>query len=1045
MSKNEKRNSETNSLESNKLNNSVDRLSASTEIRTELSNDHSADHSDNEKIPKRLFPLPAIVPAFFRSTVNLFHQTVKNICNYGSFGYTQGKKAIAFLYRSVAFLVQKKTVSGEENTEVGNYEIGKESSKNISQPATSLSNQSTLKTVTAGDLSVAKNRIDNKVNNELNKDNNKNKNNDNINDIEDEEDDDDDNFRWVNLGFKVAAAAAIVLLLTGGYFGVKSFLGKTKPTVEGTEMTQSENSESTQQQQQQDSVNQKDVSDKNAQTSVGFTRQPTVTPEKKSVVEQTPAKTTVKQPEKTVKKTTENPDEKLTENPKVPAKTETVTTPFKEPEKTVPQPEKDVTVNNNDTTHTQTALPDFWNNPQPATTVTGFSAPIASPATVSPTDASPFPAVTTNHSAPPELSVPPDVPVQTEKQTEKSDVAENPLTLPIPPAEPQKSVTANPTSSDKLNAESPVTTTPDATDIAALTSTATTPPTPAPTSTPLIPVTAGATQLSPLKEQPLDSVSSSNSPISNISGDQSLAIPKSDNEIQRLSTLSTFSQPSSESSPNIPEQPKTDPFSGEFSKAPTPPEMSTVPSPEVEPVIPVVAKKKEETIPAIPKSGTIQPIVDAFDSASTSSLPSEPSPGIPTDSVTFAQPTAPSTVPQQTLATPTPYVPTTFGQSTASTPFISNTETNTTFSNTETAMNTGTITKTNEPALTKEPTLEIPKDAPRSASAISATETTTPAVTVPAILPQHVELAKTEPPLGSQLQNQVQEIRNRESLKPKLRFGSDASAPTGAVRYHPKSAVQNVTELVPTQPMPIDVSDSNSNPLVGLLPTGNPQPETANLLPPLETAPQSVTATPNPSYRRSLNRRDTPASVQPESLQSESLPSAVNDSERRARLFRRLDEDIKQSPTTTEQYTVQENDTYMTISDKFFKTSRLFRALAEHNRRKYGTDYKLSAGTVIEIPPADYLKSNYAEVLTRSGQRPEKNTTASIPVQGIRYTVQADDTVFRIATNQLRDSSRWQEIIDMNSDKLRSPRDLQPGMEIILPATTATQTTYGRR
>ncbi|MDR0608897.1 MAG: LysM peptidoglycan-binding domain-containing protein [Planctomycetaceae bacterium] len=1082
MSKNEKRNSETNSLESDKLNNSVDRFSTSTETRTETSaplptdktvqksaqkTELSGNHSEDEKIPKQLFRLPPIVPVLFRSTVNLFHWTVKGVCQYGSFGYALGKKAIALLCRSAAFFVPKKTVSDEESEGVDNKEIGKESSKNIPQPATPLSNQPAIKTVADGNSAVTGNRIDNKVNNERNKTNEYI--NDNDNDIEDDE---EKEFRWVNLGFKVTAAAVVVLLLTGGYWGVKMFLGKNKPSVEETEIVQLENTKLSQQ--QQDNAAKNDDSKTTAPTSVKSAQQSTVASTKEPVAKKTPEETVKKPNEKTttrpIDKPTEKP-EKLAENRKVeiPVKENSVATLFEKQEKTVLEPEKDVTVRNNETNNIPT-VPNVWDNSQPATTVTDFSNPL-----VSPTVASPSPAVTTNYSDPPELPVSLAAPIPTEQSIEKPALVQNSLTLPnspTTPTEPQPSVTTNSVTTnfmplEKLNTENPITTNPAATPPPTTpTATATVPTL---TSTPPVSVINETVKITPLKMQSpaADSVSPLNSSISQISGDQSLTIPKSEGEIQTLSSLSTFSQPVSEPSLSIPEQPKADSFSGGFGKAPTPPEMNTpIPSPAVEPVIPIVATKKEETIPAIPKSGTIQPIAEAVDFALTPSSPPEPSPAIPTDSVTFAQPTAaPPAVPQPSFATPTPYVPPIFGQSAASTPSIPNTATNTSFSKTETAtekaMNTEAVTKTNN-----EPMLEIPKDAQHSATmaaptmTVPAAEAATPAITVPAILPQHVELAKAEPPLGSQLQNQVREIRNQEFSESRLRFGSDASAPTRAVRYHPQSAVKDVTELVPSQPMPVDVSDSNSNPLIGLLPTGNPQPGAADSLPPLETAPPPITATPNPAYRRSLNR-DLPASLQqPESLQSESLqsetlqsetlqsktlPSTVNNSEQRARRFQRLNADIKQSPTTTEQYTVQENDTYMTISDKFFKTSRLFRVLAEHNRQKYGTDYKLSAGTVIEIPPADYLKSNYAEMLTRSGQRPEKKTTDSVPVQGIRYTIQADDTVFRIATNQLRDSSRWQEIIEMNSDKLRSPRDLQPGMEIILPATTATQTTYGRR
>ncbi|MDR2115249.1 MAG: LysM peptidoglycan-binding domain-containing protein, partial [Planctomycetaceae bacterium] len=702
--------------------------------------------------------------------------------------------------------------------------------------------------------------------------------------------------------------------------------------------------------------------------------------------------------------------------------------------------EKDVTVKNNNSNapnDSKTATVNPW-AASSETTISDFSSPIVPSTSASSTPASLTPAVTTNSVASPEL------PFSLESsavQNEKENVVQNSLAL-SPTTTTTTATTPEPLSPELSLTAAEQSVTPNLTPLA-IANTETPAATVAGVTLPAadVSVTAKTAQLTPLKIQSATTDAPSSPPSSNfsdtkISGNQALTIPKSEGEVQTLPQLSAFSQPSSEPSLNIPEQSHTNSeVSGEFSKAPTPPEMtSPISSPIIEPVIPVVTTKKEETVPAIPKSGTVQTFADVTDSALTSLSPSEPSPAIPTDSVTFTQPAAPLTASSPAPVTQTPFVPPTLPQSTlpqstapqstVSAPFASNTET---------------------VAKIEEPVLKIPKDSQHSDVTVSAMP-----IPAAAILPQHRELAKVEPPLGSQLQNQVREIRNQESSETRLRFGSDAHAPTGAVRYHPKSTVQNINDLHSSQAMPIDASDPNSNPLVTLLPNGNgnPTPETFNSLPPLEKAPKFETATPNPAYRRSLNL-ETPVSVQPENLSS--MPNTantpnnatINNSERRAKLFRRIDDEIKRSPESAEQYTVQKNDTYMTISDRFFGTIRLFRALAEYNRQKYGTDYKLPEGTIVEIPPVDYLKTNYAEMFTRSRQRPEKNITVS--GSGVRYIVQEEDTVFRIATNQLRDSSRWQEIIEMNSDKLRSPRDLQPGMEIILPVTTATQTTYGRR
>jgi nucleoid-associated protein YgaU len=131
--------------------------------------------------------------------------------------------------------------------------------------------------------------------------------------------------------------------------------------------------------------------------------------------------------------------------------------------------------------------------------------------------------------------------------------------------------------------------------------------------------------------------------------------------------------------------------------------------------------------------------------------------------------------------------------------------------------------------------------------------------------------------------------------------------------------------------------------------------------------------------------------------------------------------------TESETYTVQQGDTYITISDKFYGTSVFYAALAQHNQ-KFGIGWRLVEGTVIEIPSAEYLRLHYSAMVNQQEQSPQS---------AIRYTVQEGDTIFRLATDKLRDSSRWREIYALNVDRLQDVRDLQPGMEILLPVETA--------
>jgi len=66
-----------------------------------------------------------------------------------------------------------------------------------------------------------------------------------------------------------------------------------------------------------------------------------------------------------------------------------------------------------------------------------------------------------------------------------------------------------------------------------------------------------------------------------------------------------------------------------------------------------------------------------------------------------------------------------------------------------------------------------------------------------------------------------------------------------------------------------------------------------------------------------------------------------------------------------------------------------------------------------------------------------RNRQSEMRRSAIRYTVQEGDTVFRLATDKLKDSTRWREILAMNDDRLQDVRDLRPGMEILLPVEAA--------
>ncbi|MDR1925857.1 MAG: LysM peptidoglycan-binding domain-containing protein [Planctomycetaceae bacterium] len=364
------------------------------------------------------------------------------------------------------------------------------------------------------------------------------------------------------------------------------------------------------------------------------------------------------------------------------------------------------------------------------------------------------------------------------------------------------------------------------------------------------------------------------------------------------------------------------------------------------------------------------------------------------------------------------------------------------------------IITTNQPfqteSTTNEPTPRIPDESASIAASKNhthktPTETNTSETEAPLFVPATNQPAAAPDKLESSLVFENKAPNNNVA-------GNTNNTPNvGATVYSAtNNNPVNATDLLP---MPTDVNDANVNPLASLLPSNadavtNPsaaisREEVATFI---EGAPQAVIAESNQGYQH------LPTPRNPATIQMKNTGTTNN----RTLLYREeLDREITKSPEDTLLYTVQTGDTYMSICDKFYGTGLLYRALAVHNRNR-GAAWIPAEGTQIEIPTAAFLKTNYENILARNNRYNRKNITqnnniiladtsnktASAPnittqSTGIKYIVQKDDSVFKIAQEQLKDTTRWKEIIDINADKLRTARDLKPGMEIILPTSTA--------
>lgn len=478
---------------------------------------------------------------------------------------------------------------------------------------------------------------------------------------------------------------------------------------------------------------------------------------------------------------------------------------------------------------------------------------------------------------------------------------------------------------------------------------------------------------------------------------------------QRLGAESTIGIPGSPS----PSHPKTanEAFpSRDFSAAPTPPTNSFQPINTADGIEPLARNTpKPETIPMIP-SGDNAPRMLYSAPVAVSSQPSEAAPRLPSGNLSSGN-----------LAT-APLAPLS-GLSSGDSIGIPRGD-NTPSQNLQSSTASGTNFMTPQPVLT-------------------------------------IQKQDTSPDGLQHHQQTMQNQSPEDNLEPRLYFGNqdgDGQHPAvqgqGAVRFAQSARANETSTLLP---MPTSPNDAVDNLLYDLNPTGQPAAnaeQIARSLPPESSAPEPMFAEIRPGYQRSLTNQ-TPAQAH---VNSSAVPdtSSTNPNNQALLYRQRVEQSVTRTPAMMERYTTKSGDTYMTISNEKFGTHLLYRALAEHNRR-LGVPYMPPEGTVIEIPTADYLQTNYAEALSRGARRRGEQSTGmsthAIAAQravtnrqtsgGVAYTVQQGDSVMSIATNQLRDTHRWREIIELNTDKIRSPRDLQPGMRIILPTNTASNT-YGR-
>jgi nucleoid-associated protein YgaU len=135
----------------------------------------------------------------------------------------------------------------------------------------------------------------------------------------------------------------------------------------------------------------------------------------------------------------------------------------------------------------------------------------------------------------------------------------------------------------------------------------------------------------------------------------------------------------------------------------------------------------------------------------------------------------------------------------------------------------------------------------------------------------------------------------------------------------------------------------------------------------------------------------------------------------------------------TRTHVIGKGDTIASIAQREYGTKALAQKLYEHNRAAIGNPRSMKIGTRIELPSVEIL-TGQPKAEPAQPALPEP-VVATEPTQssGRRYTVKAGDNLGSIAKSQLGSTKRWQDLLAANSKVLRDPKQLKPGMTLVIP------------
>lgn len=133
-------------------------------------------------------------------------------------------------------------------------------------------------------------------------------------------------------------------------------------------------------------------------------------------------------------------------------------------------------------------------------------------------------------------------------------------------------------------------------------------------------------------------------------------------------------------------------------------------------------------------------------------------------------------------------------------------------------------------------------------------------------------------------------------------------------------------------------------------------------------------------------------------------------------------------------YTVQSGDTLSSIAGKHYpgKTQTGIKNILTANKATLPDPNRLKVGMKLKIPAAVADKTAAKAEIKVETKSSDVAVKQNVPIEA-GYTVQAGDTLERIARKVLKDGSRWSEIYELNRDRMSDPSRLKVGMNLKMP------------